>query len=148
MPQTFTKGPNAASVQQALGYKPQRPISAESPVAYDGSTGDLSLTDGSVGTAALANDSVTFAKLQNLAGTPPSLVGRSTAGAGDAELITLDSNNLALNAGVLSVTSVPSVTFGTGAPGGTPANGALYFDDTLPIYSGYIGRAGVWKQFS
>lgn len=44
---------------------------------------------------------------------------------------------------------VPAVTFGTGAPGGTPANGALYFDDTAPaLYVGYVGRAGAWVQFS
>lgn len=43
---------------------------------------------------------------------------------------------------------VPSVTFGTGAPGGTPEDGALYFDDTGSPYVGYVGRAGVWQQFS
>lgn len=41
------------------------------------------------------------------------------------------------------------VSFGTGAPGGVPDfDGQLYFDDTLATYAGYVGRAGVWNQFS
>lgn len=43
--------------------------------------------------------------------------------------------------------AVPSVTFGTGVPGGTPADGALYFDDTGSPYVGYVGRSGSWHQF-
>lgn len=43
---------------------------------------------------------------------------------------------------------VTSITFGTGAPGGVPADNDLYFDDTGVPYVGYIGRAGVWQQFS
>lgn len=42
---------------------------------------------------------------------------------------------------------VPSVTFGTGAPAGTPAAGALYFDTTIAVFVGYVGRSGVWNQF-
>ena len=41
---------------------------------------------------------------------------------------------------------VPALTFGVGVPGGTPANGALYFDTTA-AYVGYVGNAGTWHQF-
>ena len=45
----------------------------------------------------------------------------------------------------VGVTSL--VTFGTGAPAGVPANGALYFDTTLPVYIGHVGRSGTWHPF-
>lgn len=40
------------------------------------------------------------------------------------------------------------VTFGTGAPIGSPAfPGQLYFDTTLATYAGYVGRSGTWHPF-
>lgn len=96
MPQFWSRDvPNRAKIAQRLGYVPQQPISPTSPIAFDGTSGNLDPT---------ATDYADIA----------------------AQL----------------------VTFGTGAPGGTPAfDGQLYFDDTLAVYAGYVGRAGVWNQF-
>lgn len=96
MPQNFTRGaPSVARLQAGAGYVPQRPISAQSPITFFGSTGDLAQ-----GAAAYAD------------------------------------------------TAAALVTFGTGAPGGVPDfDGQLYFDDTLAVYVGYVGRTGVWNQF-
>lgn len=58
-------------------------------------TGDT----GTVATAMIANDAITYAKLQNV--TSARLLGRSTAGSGDAEEISIGSG-LTLSAGTLS----------------------------------------------
>lgn len=50
--------------------------------------GDVAATAGSIGTDELANDAVTYAKMQNVSATSR-LLGRSTAGAGDVEEITV-----------------------------------------------------------
>ncbi len=93
MPQNFTRDAlSAARIATRLGYTPQQPISATSPITFDGSTGDLEPP------------------------APPPI-------------------------------GVASVTFGVGAPAGTPANGDLYFDTTVAIYVGYVGNGGVWNQF-
>lgn len=142
-PQTQTG--SAAQLRQALGYVPQRPVSAQSPVVYNGVDGTLTPAAGAIDTAEIADGAVTFAKMQSFGAK--TVAGRTGPGGGDGELLTLDPNNLNISAGVLTVTSVPKVSFGTGAPGGTPLDGELYFDDTGSPYVGYVGRAGVWQQF-
>lgn len=63
-------------------------------------TGDVTSSAGSV-VLTVANDAVTFAKMQNVA--TGVLLGRSTAGTGDVETVTIGAN-LTLAAGVLSAT--------------------------------------------
>lgn len=66
-----------------------------------GDRGDITVS--SLGTVwTIDNDVVTFAKMQNIA--TQTLIGRSTAGTGDPESITVGSG-LSLSAGVLSVSS-------------------------------------------
>lgn len=64
-------------------------------------TGDVTGSGTGTFAATIANDAVTFAKMQNIATT--SLLGRSTAGAGDVEVISIGSN-LTLSGGVLNTT--------------------------------------------
>jgi len=64
-------------------------------------TGDVTASGPGSVAATIANDAVTFAKLQNV--TTQSLLGRSTAGTGDVEVLTIGSG-LQLLAGVLSAT--------------------------------------------
>jgi hypothetical protein len=126
------------------------PISFPADTGITQLTGDVEAGPGSGSQAAtIPNGTVTFAKMQNFAAK--SLAGRTGPGGGVGELLTLDPS-LDISAGVLFVVwteaPVPAVTFGTGAPGGTPVDGALYFDDTTsPLYVGYIGRGGTWFQF-
>jgi len=196
MPQNYTSGPSPARVQAGLGYRPQRPVSQDSPVAYDGVTGDLTPAAGSVTDAMLTDTAVTpgtygnatnvgqftvdaKGRLTAAAAVPitfpadtgiTQLTGDVTAGPGSgSQAATLATSGVSAASygsatavatftvdakGRLTAASntniafpVPSVTFGTGAPGGTPADNALYFDDTLPIYIGYVGRSGTWHQF-
>ncbi len=134
----LTQTTTPAQLRQGLGYIPprQQTGTAGGGIDVDPGSGEISIADAGVSYAQL-----------NLAGTPPTLVGRTTAGAGEGEPITVDPNNLILSAGVLSVTSVPKVSFGTGAPATTPLDGELYFDTTLPAYAGYVGRSGAWHTF-
>ncbi len=67
-------------------------------------------------------------------------------------VITLDKYGIATKDPVATAITFPpvgvaSVTFGVGAPGGTPAEGDLYFDTTIAVYVGYVGHSGVWNQF-
>lgn len=57
-------------------------------VAANEFQGAMTATAGSIGTAELADDAVTYAKMQNVSATSR-LLGRSTAGAGDVEEITV-----------------------------------------------------------
>lgn len=186
--QKQTRGPNIAQVQQGIGYRPQRPISAQSPVAYNGVDGTLTPQDGSI-TLNMIEDIPTSTWLGRTsvgAGPPeygtfgPSLVasggvlgraaltGDVTASA-DSNATTLSNTGVSAASygsstavatftvdakGRLTAASntniafpVPSVTFGVGAPGGTPADGALYFDTTVAVYVGYVGNGGAWNQF-
>jgi len=65
-------------------------------------TGDVTASGSGSVAATIANSAVTYAKLQNASG--PSLLGRSTAGAGVFSEITVGSG-LALSSGTLSVSS-------------------------------------------
>jgi hypothetical protein len=73
-------------------------LSANAVGVSDGDKGDITVS-GSGATWTLDNDTVTLAKLQNIATT--SLIGRSTAGAGDPEVITVGTG-LTLAGGTLS----------------------------------------------
>lgn len=80
--------------------------------------------------------------------------GVSAATYGDAThvaQVALDAKGRATSASNVAITFPPvgvaSVTFGVGAPGGTPAEGDLYFDTTLAVYVGYVGHSGAWNQF-
>ncbi|MBK8189219.1 MAG: hypothetical protein IPK79_02080 [Vampirovibrionales bacterium] len=76
-------------------------------------------TKNTVGTSDIDNDSVTFGKVQNI--TSQRLLGRSTAGSGDMEEITLGTG-LSLDSGTLSAT-------GGGGGGGAPTD-ATYITQT------------------
>lgn len=41
-----------------------------------------------------------------------------------------------------------SITFGTGAPSGTPADGAEYIDTATTPYTFYVGKSGSWHLLS
>jgi len=90
-----------------------------------GAAADLSVTTGK-----LAPDAVTFAKMQDIA--TASLIGRSTAGTGDPENLTVG-GHLAISGGVLlpavgavvQVAHTEVVTSGTGSTD-------MVFDDTIP----------------
>lgn len=62
---------------------------------------------GTVDTADITADAVTFAVMQNV--TAPVLLGRSTAGAGDIETITVGTG-LSLSAGTLTATGGAGIT--------------------------------------
>lgn len=63
--------------------------------------------------------------------------------------VTFDAKGRATAAANVAITHpVPSVTFGTGVPAGTPAEGALYFDTTGTPYAGYVGRSSAWHAFT
>ncbi len=60
--------------------------------------------------------------------------------------------NVSVNeaSGEVTLDFIPTtVTFGTGSPA-TPGttDGDTYYDDTLPIYAGYVWRSAAWHQFS
>lgn len=78
------------------------------------------ITSGTFGTTRFADNSVTFAKMQNIAADR--LLGRSTAGTGNVEEISIGSG-LSLSDGVLSASGG-----GGGSPGG--ANTQLQFNDS------------------
>jgi len=109
-----------AMVNTSLGFTPQ-------------AAGNyLTAAAGVVGTTELANDSVTYAKLQDIS-TNNRLLGRSTAGAGNAEEIVVGSG-LSLASGTLSATATTSgassvniVTF-TSSGTYTPSTGTLFIE--------------------
>ena len=165
MPANYTRGtPTRAQLRQGLGYVPQQPIAPTSPIQFTGSTGDL---DGTISEAdklttarniAITGDlvwNVNFDGSANVTATGTLANTAVAAGTyGDATnvaQVVVDAKGRLTGAANVPITfppvGVPSVTFGTGAPGGTPADGALYFDDTGSPYVGYVGRAGVWQQF-
>lgn len=169
MPQFWSRDvPNRAKIAQRLGYVPQQPISPTSPIPFEGSTGDLPVPD-SVAEAdklstprniAITGDlawNVNFDGSGNVtaAGILASVVSAGSAGdSTHVAAITVDAKGRITSVSSVAIAfpspppvGVGSVTFGTGAPGGTPADGDLYFDDTGSPYVGYVGRAGVWQQF-
>ena len=76
----------------------------------DGDKGDITVSS-SGATWTIDSDVVTYAKIQNVSATSR-LLGRSTAGAGDIEELTLGSG-LSLAAGQLSATSIPAGVSGS-----------------------------------
>jgi hypothetical protein len=42
---------------------------------------------------------------------------------------------------------LPTISFGAGAPAGTPTDGQIYFNTTPSPYNGYVGRGGAWHRF-
>jgi hypothetical protein len=96
------------------------------PAVVDGDKGDITVS-GSGATWTIDNDVVTYAKLQNV--TSARLIGRSSAGAGDAEEISIGSG-LALSGGTLSATgSGTSLTDGDKGDITVSASGATWTID-------------------
>ena len=100
-----TEGAGAPALTQTAGTTWDMPL-AQASITTGGA---ITLTDErefltllgdlSVSTAKVINDAITFAKLQNIA--TDSLIGRDTAGTGDAESITLGASLGMSGAGVL-----------------------------------------------
>lgn len=85
-------------------------------------TGDVTNSAGSLATT-IANDAVTLAKIQNVATN--TLLGRSTAGTGDLEVITVGTG-LSLSGGTLTATGVvTSVSNSDGTLTISPTTGAV-----------------------
>ena len=82
----------------------------------DGDKGDITVS-GSGATWTIDSDVVTYAKIQNVSATNR-LLGRSTAGAGDIEELTIGSG-LSLAAGSLTATYLPPRAVAAGATTGT-----------------------------
>ena len=82
----------------------------------DGDKGDITVS-GSGATWTIDSDVVTYAKIQNVSATSR-LLGRSTAGAGDIEELTIGSG-LSLAAGSLTATYLPPRAVAAGATTGT-----------------------------
>lgn len=153
-----------ATAQSGLGFMPQEQISPTSPIAFDGSTREL---DGEAAEAtklatarsiAITGDlawSVSFNGSANVSAAgalaSTAVTPASYGNATNVASFTVDAKGRLTAAAAVPITfpavGVASVTFGTGVPGGTPANGDLYFDDTGSPYVGYVGRAGAWQQF-
>jgi hypothetical protein len=83
----------------------------------DGDKGDITVSS-SGASWIIDNDAVTFAKIQNI--TSARLLGRSTAGSGDAEEISIGTG-LSLSAGTLSATG------GGGSVGVDPVIAGMIF---------------------
>ncbi len=107
-------------------------------------TGDVTGSGTGSFTVTIANDAVTFAKMQNIATSR--LLGRSTAGTGDIETLTVGSG-LSLSGGELSATAAgfPSGTVmlfvQSSAPTGWTKN-TTHNDKALRVVSGTAGTGG------
>jgi hypothetical protein len=113
----------------------------------DGDKGDITVS--SSGAAwTIDNDVVTYAKLQNV--TTNRLLGRSTAGSGDAEEISVGTG-LSLSAGTLSATSSggQNYTFSSTAPG-SPTAGDEWLDSSSGTLFTYVndGNSSAWVELS
>lgn len=96
------------------------------------------LAFGQVGTLGIADDAVTYAKIQNV--TSSRILGRSTAGSGDVEEISIGSG-LSLSGGVLSAT-------GGGSGFTTAENGLTAFSSTVIRWGGTLLTATTIDQDS
>lgn len=135
---------NATNVGQfTVDQKGRLTLAANVPISFPADTGITQLTgDVTAGPGSGAQ----AATLSNT-GVGAAAYGSSTA----VGTFTVDAKGRLTAAANVAIAfpapAVGSVTFGTGVPGGTPADGDLYFDDTLATYVGYVGRGGTWHQF-
>jgi hypothetical protein len=120
-------------------------------------TGDVTGSGTGTFAATIASDAVTFAKMQNIATS--SLLGRSTTGTGDIEIITLGSN-LTLSGGVLNTTvgggsvssvglSLPGIFSVSGSPVTTTGTltAALSLQTANTVFAGPISGGAVAPSF-
>jgi hypothetical protein len=115
----------------------------------DGDKGDITVS-ASGATWTIDNDAVTYAKIQNV--TSSRLLGRSTAGSGDAEEISVGSG-LSLSSGTLSATGGggggggQTYTFSSTAPS-SPADGDEWLDSTSGILYTRVndGNSSAWVE--
>lgn len=101
----------------------------------DDAVATAKLADTAVTTGKIADDAVTFDKIQNI--TTDRLLGRSTAGSGSAEEITIGAN-LTLSSGTLSA-SAGAPTIGTINDGGTSTMLVKYTGTSAPTLAGATG---------
>ena len=132
-----------AMVDSSLVYVDATPLLTRAAL-----TGDVTATQGSNATT-IANNAVTFAKMQDIA--TARLIGRTTAGSGDPELISIGSG-LSLAGGILSASS-SALSIGDPVASST-ANAVLYVDagnnlgnSSAFTYDGNALIAGNGKNF-
>jgi hypothetical protein len=112
----------------------------------DGDKGDITVSSSGT-TWTIDDDAVTYAKLQNI--NSARLLGRSTAGSGNAEEISIGSG-LSLSSGTLSATGGgggQTYTFSSTAPS-SPAAGDEWLDNTSGILYTYVndGNSSAWVE--
>lgn len=93
-------------IESSIAYTDEQAQDAVGNILLDSSTIDFTYTDGTPSITAIVKDnSITFAKIQQVASEV--LLGRSTAGTGNVETITIGSN-LQLSGGVLDISFTPN----------------------------------------
>lgn len=112
-----------AAALKYLGANGQWSVVPGSMASITSLTGDVTAAGPGAAAATIAANAVSFAKIQNIA--TARLVGRSTAGTGNLEVITVGTG-LSLSGGTLSATG-GGVTIGSPVNGGS-ANRLLYGD--------------------
>jgi len=93
-------------IESSIAYTDEEAQDAIGTILLDSATIDFTYNDGTPSiTASVINNSITFAKMQQI--STQKLLGRSTAGTGNVEEITLGSN-LQLSGGVLDLSFTPT----------------------------------------